>query len=85
MKSITDPTRPFTPTRPPLLPCPFCGASSEALVVEGDRWHQSVYCNGCETNGPSRSVPIDMRNDLLTEEDTERAALDAINAWNRRV
>jgi Restriction alleviation protein Lar len=81
----SDPVPPQTTNRPSLLSCPFCGAREDALVVEGDRWHQSVYCNGCETGGPTKSVPHSVRSHLLTEADTARAAIEAITAWNRRV
>jgi hypothetical protein len=47
--------------------------------------NQYVYCNGCETCGPTKSVPITVSGRSLTEAYTQQAAQAAIEAWNRRI
>jgi Lar family restriction alleviation protein len=57
-----------------LKPCPFCG-DVVGLILKDKmvdcRYHEySIYCEGCETNGPNATK--------------ERTPEEAIKKWNRR-
>ena len=58
------------------LPCPFCGEAGVSLQVDSDT--ESVICDGCTATGPSML----RKRDFDTQEEMERAAIDA---WNERV
>lgn len=53
-----------------MLSCPFCGASGDALSVDGDI--MCVLCNACGAEGPYRT-------------DGKDSIEYAIELWNRRV